>query len=1110
MEEVVEPATTPPALSCSCRAARCAVSDCQKCSRCGCEHSAGGEGQKLPRKRGRPPGPAKRKAQRAVEATASPGLGLRPRPDVSYVEPEEDEDEGMGEQERGSSSGGQIPSALELMRILGLGPDKVDYVRKNMGSAALRQDRRLWELHRRDLTTLEQRARSVVSSLYMDVLSRLAESLCGIDAAESSIEFLRHKFGAGTKAARSVGGSPSLQHMVPLVTAYMATKKGSLERRVTRALMAEAFTLGDLEAAQTHIPGFHLSRTSYRNGKAEYTTLCEEGALTEEKSSRAKFDAAVADKVIQSILDPSNVSFLSWSGRRIKLDGNVVPVPSIRRNKPINVMYRDYKQAQGEGGATVSTRTFYRMCAVLARRPESVRPDSVNRLLLDDSFDRIKSIIHDNLPGERDSLEKKLLVAKDWLKYACFSGDPSLAGCPRHDPTFGLTSSQSCPAGRVSCTPCLMLHTLFNYISGRLEEAVVVQATLGVLRDCFNKIEVFMGHQLRVAQQHVAIDHVADQIKARCVSNGFSTEALVVVDFKSKVAPLFSREQEPANGGETPFMSWHSTMVRFWSVDEKDRANTIETKVYFDHIAQQREEKTAIVALVESVIVAIRRDLPHITSIILQSDNASCYQNAVLPVVLPLLGAANGLTVSRFIHTEAESGASDLDAHIARALQRISVWVDHGNNCTSAEELVQALTSDDGMPNCVAQLVEYDVEALKKMAMEVDAVERSFAGVVGHVNDIFYAFPADAPPPSEIKASPIFQLRASAYSGVDTPVIVDVNIVDGLCAVVKSDGDTTARIGGELAAVSYEDDGDDSADGEAGDAIYNDTMDDLELDADDESNMNREIVLPANETTRVSRAKVITAAQIRMRSRTWKDSTASTTFLPASGSSASADPQMEEKDIVAYTKRAFHGFNTSQQQIGSVAAVSLSDQMLRLCEGTSFSSLDTLALSSGWAHRPARSTLYGSVYVGMFASEIDELRKHRPTKLLEALQLKYPGRYDLPSLDDIKAALKWQANAGFILALPTRPGRRPNKFRMNSSPDSDGNGPDLPTSKRQRLDAAHAGYLEGLVSTKANIKPNEALQAFREKFPGSEAEAPDDRVKAKVSNLKSKDKRLNG
>ena len=95
-------------------------------------------------------------------------------------------------------------------------------------------------------------------------------------------------------------------------------------------------------------------------------------------------------------------------------------------------------------------------------------------------------------------------------------------------------------------------------------------------------------------------------------------------------------------------------------------------KLYLDHIVdnENKQDKLAVISILEAVILAIKKHLPNIDQIILQSDNAGCYQKTMY---------AHGIEISRLIHTETQDGKSVLDAHFARSMQHIISLCKEGN-----------------------------------------------------------------------------------------------------------------------------------------------------------------------------------------------------------------------------------------------------------------------------------------------------------------------------------------------------------------------------------------------------------------------------------------------
>ncbi|EGZ22761.1 hypothetical protein PHYSODRAFT_455482, partial [Phytophthora sojae] len=67
--------------------------------------------------------------------------------------------------------------------------------------------------------------------------------------------------------------------------------------------------------------------------------------------------------------------------------------------------------------------------------------------------------------------------------------------------------------------------------------------TLDVVTDAYEKIGLYLGHPVRVANQQRALQQLADSIKEKCRAEQGSCDAIVVVDFKMKMEPLYYREK---------------------------------------------------------------------------------------------------------------------------------------------------------------------------------------------------------------------------------------------------------------------------------------------------------------------------------------------------------------------------------------------------------------------------------------------------------------------------------------------------------------------------------------------------------------------------------------
>lgn len=161
----------------------------------------------------------------------------------------------------------------------------------------------------------------------------------------------------------------------------------------------------------------------------------------------------------------------------------------------------------------------------------------------------------------------------------------------------------------------------------------------------------------------------------------------MVLDFKMKLDPMYYREKTVEHYGKRG-ISWHGAMVQYFTICAEGTSSDSrpqDYRLYFDHISDgdNKQDRNYVVSMIEAVMLRLREDLPHIKTITLQSDNATCYQNALVVLVLPFLSVTHGIQVSQFIHTETQDGKSVLDAYFARSMGVLKMWLKEGNNCVT-------------------------------------------------------------------------------------------------------------------------------------------------------------------------------------------------------------------------------------------------------------------------------------------------------------------------------------------------------------------------------------------------------------------------------------------
>lgn len=77
----------------------------------------------------------------------------------------------------------------------------------------------------------------------------------------------------------------------------------------------------------------------------------------------------------------------------------------------------------------------------------------------------------------------------------------------------------------------------------------------------------------------------------------------------------------------------------------------------------------------EAIIGRVQMELPNISSVSQLSENASCYQNNLLPVIAPFNAKGHGMVLQGIVHSETQRGKSLVDAHFAVVLRQVDKLV---------------------------------------------------------------------------------------------------------------------------------------------------------------------------------------------------------------------------------------------------------------------------------------------------------------------------------------------------------------------------------------------------------------------------------------------------
>ena len=147
---------------------------------------------------------------------------------------------------------------------------------------------------------------------------------------------------------------------------------------------------------------------------------------------------------------------------------------------------------------------------------------------------------------------------------------------------------------------------------------------ISLIDDIEKKFVLFMGHKVRVVNQHQRIKALHNQMKDVCVNTkGIKVIALLCIDWKMKWEAFSNRETIMKHYGKRG-VSWHGVYILYY-IWLEDKA--VKQRVYLDQIlnGDNKQDGLSVLSMIEAMIVHIKEDLAFIKELWLQSNNAGCY-----------------------------------------------------------------------------------------------------------------------------------------------------------------------------------------------------------------------------------------------------------------------------------------------------------------------------------------------------------------------------------------------------------------------------------------------------------------------------------------------------
>ena len=601
-----------------------------------------------------------------------------------------------------------------------------------------------------------------------------------------------------------------------------ASPRGSVQRRAVRALLVGAISktsiLKDL-ADYFKQPRID-NGTSYAYAKKDFETMISGAALSKIDFSRKSVNDDIIEDAVSFLLNRDNITTVSWGNIDCVLSENeTVVLPKITRRATRKVLWERYREVHTEQGDQYLKRTsMYKIMKAITRSGQKILSsvDYVQSLLVNDTIENIQKMIDDLIVDtiEKECLENYLESLSVFLKYnfnhhvkidnddSTTHGVKFILGNPLRTSTCTNTTRNT--KINITCAHCkfpffFVDQLKTSIVSNNSNDSILtneeIENCLNVLDDAQEKFILYMGHRSRCTNQRISIKSVEENFKQLCIeSKGNDVRGVLVMDFKMKFNPIHSRESTIDHYGKRG-ISWHGFCLIYYMYDDVNIDATRHC-VYLDQILSDgnKQDTYCVISLLEAGLKQIHNDLPFIKSIVLQSDNARCYENHLLILGISIFNNLYypNIYVSEFVHTETQDGKTLLDAHFASCarflLHFMKTWKKNKvTRINTPRGLGFALGWNGGMANVMVQVVQTDKSRLVAIEKKLEPIIKQLKKYFGRVNHIYFTEPAKETDTSCVdhrdKCSNltciddmVFEIAVQLFSNVDRKLFFNIDI----------------------------------------------------------------------------------------------------------------------------------------------------------------------------------------------------------------------------------------------------------------------------------------------------------------------------------------------
>lgn len=628
-------------------------------------------------------------------------------------------------------------------------------------------------------------------TLMKNVLAKLKVSICnGITGYENHTEPLELEDSNIYKEKWE-----RLTHA--LCTAQNRLTNKCIERRVLRSVLHKGVAQKDLHNLLTKY-GFSFARGRIRTqASTDFQLLSSGRPINKPQVTFCTIADATIEKCINFILSDAYIVPSSYGSRQIVLSQNErVLMPKLTRKMPRILIVKDYLKETEDDNEQIKLSSLYRILNYISYSDVKNLGaiDYVTSMLVNETSEVLQSIADTFVSGNEHKIFSKYISASQiFLKHHYKNHVMKEDNICYHGVDYSLTKEKSQRSVTNCCGckfPFFMLDKLKHIVRDTNDKPEPIkQDAMSVIDDTAQKFRLYMGHAARCRSQSFNINKVLEGCEKICENTkGEYVKGVMIIDFKMKYEARSSRESSIEHYGKRG-MGWHGVAIVYflWEIiDDEGNFGPRKYHIYINQILSDsnKQDGFVVLSLIEAATSAIINEVGYINELVLQSDNANCYQNHYVTMGMILINSKlhNKLFISEFIHSETQDGKTILDAHFAVSARHLDmfmkVWVNNGiKRIQTPRGLAFGLSSNNGVNNSMVQLVEINNEKLEEFEKTFLPLQKQLKQYFSRVNNIYFEKPSERDH-EEINQyiidgttpSIVTKFKVQAFTGIDRAV----------------------------------------------------------------------------------------------------------------------------------------------------------------------------------------------------------------------------------------------------------------------------------------------------------------------------------------------------